>query len=174
MAQKNGKLQRIEEMKTMLRSGADRKDILAKLSISWKVSRATMDNELKIAREAVKGEIQARSTILQDRMTEELKTEINASIKSDLELDLILSQIASANITIEEYINGDAVTRGVSPFEQIAAIDKLYKRRGSYAPVKAAQTTRDGEDVNYKILSFDPLTLPDATNNNSAEENSGA
>lgn len=147
MASKNGKIQRIEQMKDMLRLGMDRGAILEELSKTYKVSRATMDNELKVAREAIGSEMAAKEEIRQTNLSEQLKSEINASIKSDLELDLILSEIAIAGVTVEEYVKGEAVTRGVTPFEQIAAIDKLYKRRGSYAPLKQAQTDTEGNDV---------------------------
>lgn len=151
MASKNGKITRIEEMKVMLRKGADRADILKELTKTYKVSIPTLDNELKVARDAIRLEMEAKEAMLQAEMSEQLKSEINACIKSDLELDLILSQIATANIEIAEYVKGEAITRGVTPFEQIAAIDKLYKRRGSYAPLKQAQTTKDGEDAKIEL-----------------------
>lgn len=144
---KNGKLARIEVMKERLRQGFDRAIILEELGKTWKVSRATMDNELKVAREAIKVEQDAKEKILQDNLSEQLKSEINASIKSDLELDLILSEIASAGCQVEEFVKGEAIIRNVQPMEQIAAIDKLFKRRGSYAPVKQASTNAAGEDV---------------------------
>ena len=164
MAKKNGKVIRIEEMKAMLRQGADRKDIFEELCKTCKVGRGTLDNELKEAREAVKAEQDAKEKILQDNLSEQLKSEINASIKSDLELDLILSQIATAGVEIEDYIKGEAVTRGVTPFEQIAAIDKLYKRRGSYAPVKQAATNAAGDDVTPTII-FQPAPNCNDINN---------
>lgn len=148
-AAKNGKLARIEVMKERLRQGFDRAVILEELSKTWKVSRATMDNELKVAREAIKAEQDAKEKILQDNLIEQLKSEINASIKSDLELDLILSEIASGGCQVEEFVKGVAVIRNVQPMEQIAAIDKLYKRRGSYAPIKQAATNAAGEDVQW-------------------------
>ena len=128
---------------------------LKKLIKTYKVSIPTMDNELKVAREAIKVEQDAKESILQANLSEQLNAEINASIKSDLELDLILSEIASGGVQVEEYIRGEAVIRNVAPMEQIAAIDKLYKRRGSYAPLKQAQTNTAGEDVQPTLI-FQP------------------
>jgi hypothetical protein len=91
--------------------------------------------------------MEAKESMMQDNLSKKLKGEIEATIKSDLELDLILSQLATNNIEVEEFIQGTAVLRGITPSEQIAAIDKLYKRRGSYAPVKAAQTDIKGKDA---------------------------
>ena len=106
-----------------------------------------MDNELKEAREAIRLEMEAKECIRQAELSEQLKSEINAAIKSDLELDLILSQLAAGECLVEEYVKGVAVIRNISPLEQISAIDKLFKRRGSYAPLKQAQTNTAGEDV---------------------------
>lgn len=150
-ATKNGKLQRIERMKELLRLGLDRKDIFQELSKTYKGTERTMDNELKEARECVRLEMVAKEELRLTNLSEQVKFEINATIKSDLELDLILSQIACANIKTEQYISGLVITKGVTPFEQIAAIDKLYKRRGSYAPLKQAATNSAGEDAKTEL-----------------------
>jgi hypothetical protein len=84
-------------------------------------------------------------------MSEQLKSEINASIASTLELDLVLSQIATGNLKIADWVKGEIVLRGVEPMEQIAAIDKLYKRRGDYAPLKQASTNTAGEDAKTEL-----------------------
>ena len=164
-AVKNGKLVRIDIMKERLRHGFDRAAILEELGKTWKISRATMDNELKIAREAIKVEQDAKEKILQDNLSEQLKSEINASIASDLELDLILSQIASGNLQVEEWVRGDVILRNVVPMEQIAAIDKLYKRRGSYAPLKQAQTDKDGNDSKTELSDTQFYKLLNAITN---------
>lgn len=144
---KNGKVIRIEEMKVLLREGKDRKHILQILAKTCRVSERTLDGELKQAKEAIRLEMEEAEAVRQALLSEQLKDEINASIKSDLELDLILSQIATGNLQIEEWVRGEPVLRNVAPIEQIAAIDKLFKRRGSYAPTKTANTDKSGNDV---------------------------
>lgn len=57
-------------------------------------------------------------------------------LKSDLELEIILCQYACQNVDVEEWIDGKMVLRGISPSESISAIAQLFKKRGSYAPVK--------------------------------------
>ncbi len=146
-AVKNGKVVRIEQMKEMLRQGLDRKDILKELHKTSNVCDNTIDRELKEAREVIQIEMEAKEAARQAELSEQLKNEINASIKADLELDLILSEIASGGCQVEEFVKGEAIIRNVQPMEQIAAIDKLFKRRGSYAPLKQANTNKDGEDV---------------------------
>ena len=146
-AVKNGKIQRIEIMKERLRLGYDRAVIFQELSETCKLSDRTLDNELKEAREAIRLEMEAKEAVRQAELSEQLKSEINASIKADLELDLILSEIASGGCQVEEFVKGEAIIRNVQPMEQIAAIDKLFKRRGSYAPLKQANTDTKGNDV---------------------------
>jgi len=161
-AAKNGKVQRIEQMKEMLRAGLDRAIIFQKLSETCKLSERTLDNELKEAREAIRLEMEGKEGIRQAKLSEQLKNEINASIKSDLELDLILSQLAAGECQVEEYVKGVAVIRNISPLEQISAIDKLFKRRGSYAPLKQAQTNTAGEDAKTELSDSQLNTLLNA------------
>lgn len=71
------------------------------------------------------------------------------AIATEDELDAVLSQIAFGNLEVEEWIKGEPVLRGVSPMEQIAAADKLYKRKGSYAPTKLANTDSEGNDIKH-------------------------
>ncbi len=66
----------------------------------------------------------------------EQKAALQDELKTDLELEMVLCQIAIGNLTIEEWVRGNPILRNVSPMEQIAAIDKIYKKRGSYAPIK--------------------------------------
>ena len=146
-AAKNGKIHRIEQMKDMLRAGLDRAEILKKLIKTYKVSIATMDNELKVARQAIKSEQDTKEKILQDKISEQLKSDLNASIASDLELEVILSKIATGNVEIEEWVKDKMVLRNTSPLEVISAIREIYKKRGSYAPVKTAQTNSAGQDI---------------------------
>ncbi|HRN79831.1 MAG TPA: hypothetical protein PKY29_06110 [Ferruginibacter sp.] len=80
-------------------------------------------------------------------MTEELKSAVEESIASDLELEAILCKIATGGISIFDWVNNKPVLRDVTPMEMIAAIDKLFKKRGSYAPSKVANTDTNGNDV---------------------------
>lgn len=68
-------------------------------------------------------------------------------LKTDLELEQILCQIASSNLEVEEIMGGAAVLRGATPGEMCKAIDLLFKKRGSYAPTKVANTDGHGNDI---------------------------
>lgn len=71
-----------------------------------------------------------------EALSEEQKSALQDNLRTDLELEMILCQIATGNLQIEEWIKGEPILRNVTPFEQINAIDKIYKKRGSYAPIK--------------------------------------
>lgn len=148
----------------MLSSGLERKQILRKLAKTCKVSARTIDGEIKEARGILTERNRKAEEIrlrVSERMTEEA---VKAGLKSDLELELILSKIASADVEVEEWIKGLSVMRGISPMESIAAIDKIFKKRGTYAPTKVAQTDTEGKNV-APVLAF-TLTLPPGLNIN--------
>lgn len=144
---KAGNDARIEFILTHLRKGGQRKDILQLFAKNYKTSTKTFDNLLKKAKERIEDENKAKESQRQANIGEELKAEIQAEIASEIEIDLVLSKFIMGGATVEEFIKGEAVIRGISPMEVIAAADKLYKRRGSYAPVKQAQTDSKGNDV---------------------------
>jgi hypothetical protein len=75
--------------------------------------------------------------------TTQYKEQLNEAIKSDLELEAILCQIATGGLKIETIVQGEAVLRDVTPTEMITAIDKLYKKRGLYV------TKPEADNSNY-------------------------
>ncbi|GEO08743.1 hypothetical protein [Segetibacter aerophilus] len=156
----SSKQKRVADITEMLASGMERKEILRKVSKTCKVSSRTIDNEIKEAKEILKKrQLEAEEIRLRVRtkMTEDA---VKEGLKSDLELELILSQIACANVEVEDWVKGEVVMRSVSPMESIAAIDKIFKKRGSYAPIKQANTDKSGNDVEQpRPYSKDELLL---------------
>jgi transposase len=150
---KAGNEARTEFILTELRKGLDRKDILQLFTKSYKVSVKTFDNLLKVAKERLAVENELKEKERQSKISEEMQAQISAEIASDAELDLMLSKIAMGGVNVEVLIKGDIVIRGVEPMEQIAAIDKLYRRRGSYAPTKSAATDTSGKDLPLTSLA---------------------
>ncbi len=98
----------------------------------------------KLANEKHTEAMRAKELEKQAAISESLKDEIQAQILTEIEIDLILSKIVTGDIKVEEYIKGEPVIRDVYPSDIIAAADKLYKRKGSYAPAKVAQTDPEG------------------------------
>ncbi len=147
MAKVASKDKRILDIVSMLEKGLERKQILQKLAKTCKVSARTLDNETKEAKTILAERNKKKEQIRQDQTEQELKESLSEAIKSDLELEAILCTIATGSIKIEEIIAGDAVLRGVTPYEQISAIDKIFKKRGSNAPTKVANTNEKGEYI---------------------------
>lgn len=106
----------------------------------------------QIEQEASKTVLKAQSNTLISETEEAVKK----GLKSDLELEMILCQIASGNVEVEEWIKGESVLRSVSPMEVINAAKVIFTKRGSNAPTKVAQTNAAGEDVplNERVITF--------------------
>ena len=115
---------------------AERVDVMASIGKKWQLSERTFDRYFKIA----KGAIQERNKHLESArlsvMTENIKDAVNEAIISDLELEAILCQIAQGNMKIAEIVGGEAVLTDIKPNDMVNAIDKLFKKRGTYAPTK--------------------------------------
>ena len=147
MAKVASRQKRVMDILPMLEKGMERKDIVQKIRKTFGVSERSVDNAIKEAKKILEERNKQNEAIRQEQTTQALKESLNEAIISDLELEGILCTIATGNIKVEEIIKGEAVLRDISPMEQIAAIDKLYKKRGSYAPVKSANTDPNGNPV---------------------------
>ena len=137
----------------------DRAVVLAKFVKKWQVSDRTFDRYWKTANERHTEALRALELERQGLLSESLKDEIQAQILTETEIDLILSKIVTGGIQVEEYIKGEPVIRDVSPSDIIAAADKLYKRKGSYAPTKAAITDTEGKDKDIPVLQPGPVLV---------------
>lgn len=91
-------------------------------------------NYFKLANELHMEEVRAEESERQKLRSEARKNEIQDQILTEIEIDLILSKIAKGEI------------EDSSVADRISASDKLYKRKGSYAPTKLANTTASGDD----------------------------
>lgn len=120
------------------------KDVFKVFLSRFKCSEPTFVTHWKKANEKHMEAMRAKELEKQAAISESLKDEIQAQILTEIEIDLILSKIVTGDIKVEEYIKGEPVIRDVSPSDIIAAADKLYKRKGSYAPAKVAQTDPEG------------------------------
>ncbi len=163
MACKSSKKKRIIDITTMLIEGMERREILQKLSKTYKVSPRTIDSEIKEAKVVIYGRNRETEEIrlrVSSQMTEEA---VKQGLKSDLELELILSKIACAEVKVEEWLKGRAILREISPLEIIKAIEVLYKKRGSYAPDKHELSLKPA--IDYSKLSDEVLSqLLEASN----------
>ena len=130
------KQKRILDIVSMFEKGATRKEVLQHFSKKCKLSARTLDNEMKEAKLVVDERNKEKERLRVEQTEQTIKESVNEAIISESEIDAVLSMIVTGRIEIEEIIKGEAVLRSVSPMEVIAAADKLYKRKGSYAPQK--------------------------------------
>jgi len=149
----------VDEIYGLLKAGKDRKEIMPLLTAKYKFGQKTFDLRLKAAREVIAAELRTKEGIRETTLPDEVRNEILEGIATESEIDLILSQIVKGNVQVQSWVKGEAVLRDIDPTEIINAADKLYKRKGSYAPVKNANTDKDGNDVAGEDLNtkFDTI-----------------
>ena len=152
MAKVQSKQNRIDKIVAMLEMGMERKAILQKIAKTCKVSARTVDDEIKQAKLVVTERNKQKEAIRVGITTEILKNDLEKAIRSDMELEAILCTIATGNAKVEEIVQGKAVLRGITPSEMTNAIDKIFKKRGSNAPTKVAQTDVEGNDAKVKVI----------------------
>jgi len=141
IAKREATLQKVVDW---LEADKDRKYILAQLESEMGVR--TVDKLIAQAKAKIKAYNDEKEQIRKDKFTEDYGQQLDKAIKSDIELEAILCQIATAGLKVEEIVKGTPIIRNVLPSEQIAAIDKLFKKRGVYV-TKVAQTNKDGTDI---------------------------
>lgn len=152
MAKVQSKQNRIDKIVAMLEMGMERISILQKLTKTYNVSDSTIDKEIKEAKLVISERNKQREEVRLSVTTEALKNEINEAIISDLELEAILCQIAQGNLKVAEIVGGEAVLTDIRPNDMVNAIDKLFKKRGTYAPTKQAITDVEGNDAKVKVI----------------------
>jgi hypothetical protein len=136
MAKVVSKQKRIDDIVSMLENGFERKEILQELAKTCKVSNRTLDYEINEAKTIHSERNKHKEEVRLSVTTETLKNAVNEAIISDMELEAILCQIAQGNLKIAEIVAGEAVLTDIRPNDMVNAIDKLFKKRGTYAPTK--------------------------------------
>lgn len=136
----------VEICTDLLFKGQSRQSILQEILSNYKVSEGSIDKWIRVARPEAEKRLKEAEGIRLKQMDTSIAEAIKDGLLSDIELELILSKIASGGIMVEEYIRGKPVLREVAPMEQIQAVRTLYEKRGSNAPKKIAPTTPDGKD----------------------------
>lgn len=148
MAKVVSKQKRIDDIVSMLEKGMETKDILRNITENYGVSISSVEKDIKEAKGTHSERNKQREEVRISVTTEALKNELNEAIISDLELEAILCQIASGNLKIAEIVQGEAVLTDIKPSDMVNAIDKLFKKRGTYAPTKqdVSLTDKGGAD----------------------------
>jgi hypothetical protein len=142
---------RVNDIAKDLANGKERAEILRKYAKKWQISPRSIDRYLNPAKVIAKSMANLKDSVVKTAIIDETEKAIRAGLKSDLELELILSQIASGNVQITEWIKGEAVLRNVTPTEIVNAAKTIFTKRGSNAPTKIAQTDKDGNDIKVTL-----------------------
>lgn len=138
----------VSKILSELAKGGYRTSIMATIGNSWQISVRTFDRLWKKANEMHKeGQKSIQSKIVEG-LPSEIIIGLKGAIKSDLELEAILCQIAGGNVQVEDWVKGEVVLRDVTPGEITQATAQIFKKRGSYAAIKQDITVRKvGKDL---------------------------
>jgi hypothetical protein len=139
MAEKKHK--QIEFIAKCLQNGEQRNEILQKFARSFKTSTRTFDNRLKDAYAQAESTRKAVNLAVTEVIVQEAAEAVRMGLKTDLEIEMQLLKIGFGEMDIIETTtnnNGNVTTyeRKPTPAEQRAALETVYKRRGSFAAEK--------------------------------------
>lgn len=144
-------LAQIEFIKSLLRKGGKRNDIMGKFGKKWgNVSRTTFDRRLEIAKEAI---VDEQKQIIEQANTNVAKKveAIELDIMSAIERKHILTQIARGQIPLKKPMVVDKVIQEVEVvpdwMDRKLAIAELNKMDGEYAPIKNSSVNPDGTPI---------------------------
>lgn len=146
----------IELTVNLLSEGKTRAEIVQHLTTNYKISAGGVDKWIKAARPIILARQEEAEQVRIKATAEAIEDSLKSGLKSDLEIEVILCQIITDNVQVEEWVYGNKILRGVSPGEIIAAAQTIFKKRGSNAPIKTAQTDSKGNDLVWnEIKNYD-------------------
>jgi hypothetical protein len=135
---KNGKI--IDEMHILLQNGKTRAEIMAINAKKWQMTTRTADRYLKDANKMLLDARKAVNVAVTEVIVQEAAEAVRMGLKTDLEIEMQLLKIGFGEMDIVETTsnnNGTTVyQRNPTPAEQRAALETVYKRRGSFAAEK--------------------------------------
>ena len=138
---------RINEVAGELANGKDRDEILRKFAKKWQISPRSIDRYLKPAKVIAKNMAKLKDNVINGTIIDETEKAVRAGLKSDLELEMILCQIASGNVRIVEWSKGEAILRDVSPMEVVAAAKTIFANTGPLMNLKFLVSSKISEPI---------------------------
>jgi hypothetical protein len=129
---------RINEVKLRLEHGPGNVDeLVTEFSAKWEISPRTVERYVAYAKDTIRDELKMGDSILEEARNELITEEMRNSILSTIELDARLCAIIEGKLIAEKIVrnkDGNPTRISCLPSHRdiIYAIDKLYRRRGSY------------------------------------------
>ncbi|HXB12688.1 MAG TPA: hypothetical protein VNZ45_11915 [Bacteroidia bacterium] len=147
---------RVNAIAECIEKGDSTGKILAEFATKWNVTNRTIGNYIALARELVTERNQAKQGILEAVRKDAIALAENKKIMSDLELEEQLCAIARGEMVMEKTIIQNGIEKTIrykpSHFDMILAIDKLWKKRGSY-PVEKKQVENQTLVMQYNLMN---------------------
>jgi hypothetical protein len=145
---------RINAIADCIEQGNSTGNITKEYAAKWNVTGRTITNYIALAKELVAERMQAKKGIVEAVRKDAIALAENKKIMSDLELEEQLCAIARGEMVLEKTITQNGIDKTIrykpSHFDMILAIDKLWKKRGSY-PVEKKQTENQTLIMQYNL-----------------------
>jgi hypothetical protein len=127
---------RVGAITESLEKGESAKAIMAEFTKRWQVSERTVKTCIALARGRIGERNKMKQAIIEEVRKEAIAKAAKEGIISDMELEAQLCKIAMGELEITKTViqNGEEkkIKCKPTPFDMVLAIDKLWKKRGSY------------------------------------------
>jgi hypothetical protein len=145
---------RVSAITERLEKGEGSTGIAKEFAQRWAVSERTVKTCIAIAKANLAERNKAKQAIIEEVRKEAIAKVAQEGIISDLELEAQLCAIAMGELEIEKTVIQNGVEKTIkckpTPFDMVLAIDKLWKKRGSY-PVEKPHTENQTLILQYNL-----------------------
>ncbi len=145
---------RIGAITERLEKGDNAKAIMQEFARRWEVSERTVKTCIALARERMTEHNKMKQAIIEEVRKEVIAKAAKEQLISDIELEAQLCAIAMGELEIVKTVIQNGVEKTVkcrpTPFDMVLAIDKLWKKRGSY-PIEKQQAENQTLILQYNL-----------------------
>jgi hypothetical protein len=145
---------RVSAITERLEKGNNTAMIINEYTALWKVKERTVRTCIAIAKEQMRERNKVKQSIIEEVRKEAIAIAAREQIISDLELEARLCAIAMGELETIKIVIQNGVEKTItckpSPFDMVLAIDKLWKKRGSY-PVEKQKPENQTLILQYNL-----------------------
>jgi hypothetical protein len=144
---------RVNAIAEYLEKGETTGEVLKEFMGRWNISKRTVEGYLAMAKEQLSDRNKTKQEVM-ELVRKDAIAKAQEQIISDIELEAQLCAIIKGELELEKKISHDGVEKVIkykpTHFDIILAIDKLWKKRGSY-PVEKKQVENQTLVLQYNL-----------------------
>lgn len=145
---------RVSAITERLEKGEDPVTVARYFAVQWNVTERTVRSFMSVAKEKMREHNKTKQAIIEEVRKEAIAKAAQEYIISDLELEARLCAIAMGEFFVEKTVIQNGVEKTIkckpTPFDMVLAIDKLWKKRGSY-PVEKTKAENQTLVLTYNL-----------------------